>query len=78
MTSPNTLKSRLCTTQAVQQIAVVETTLADLQNQTPILTQIDTFVGSTTMPDGIPAGGKEKIFVLYEFVDQNRKNAIRR
>jgi spore coat-associated protein N len=58
--------------------AVVETTLADLQNQTPNLTQIDTFVGSTTKPDGIPAGGKEKIFVLFEFIDQKRKNAIRR
>lgn len=52
--------------------AVVETTLADLQNQTPDLTQIDTFVGSTTKPDGIPAGGKEKIFVLFEFVDNGQ------
>lgn len=52
--------------------AVVETTLADLKNQTPDLTQIDTFVGSTTKPDGIPAGGQEKIFVLFEFVDNGQ------
>ncbi|MFJ7935638.1 TasA family protein [Sporosarcina sp. NPDC096371] len=48
---------------------IVETTLYDLQTQQPDLTAIDEFVGNTTRPDGIPAGGKEKVFVLFEFVD---------
>ncbi|MCP3738421.1 TasA family protein [Rossellomorea sp. BNER] len=46
---------------------VVETTLHDLQTQQPDLTQIDNLAGP--FPDGIPAGEKEKIFVLFEFVD---------
>ncbi|KON85990.1 cell division protein FtsN [Sporosarcina globispora] len=46
---------------------VVETTLHDLQTQQPDLTEINTSVGPK--PDGIPAGEKEKIFVLFEFVD---------
>ncbi|MDQ1146572.1 spore coat-associated protein N [Bacillus sp. SORGH_AS 510] len=51
---------------------VVETTLYDLQNQTPDLTAINEFVGSTQRPDGIPPGQKEKIFVLFEFVDNGQ------
>lgn len=46
---------------------VVETTLHDLQTKQPDLTQIDNLAGP--YPDGIPAGEKEKIFVLFEFVD---------
>ncbi|MED4203708.1 TasA family protein [Neobacillus mesonae] len=57
-------------------VPVVETTLYDLKNQTPDITAIDEFVGSVQRPDGIPAGEKEKIFVLFEFVnngqDQNQ------
>lgn len=49
---------------------IVETTLFDLQSQNPDLTQIDTLSG--TIPDGIPAGEKEKIFVLFEFVDNGQ------
>lgn len=49
---------------------IVETTLYDLQSQNPDLTQIDGL--NTTMPDGIPAGEKEKIFVLFEFVDNGQ------
>ncbi|MEH7453364.1 TasA family protein [Gottfriedia acidiceleris] len=51
---------------------IVETTLYDLQNQTPDLTAINQFVGSTKDPDGIAAGQKEKIFVLFEFVDNGK------
>ena len=36
----------------------------------PDLTQIDGLSG--TRPDGIPAGEKEKIFVLFEFVDNGQ------
>jgi len=50
---------------------VVETTLYDLQNQQPDITAIDTSIG--TKPDGIVPGDKEKIFVLFEFID-NGKN----
>jgi spore coat-associated protein N len=46
---------------------VIETTLYDLKTQQPDLTQIDNLSGPK--PDGIPAGEKEKIFVLFEFVD---------
>ena len=46
---------------------VVETTLHDLQTKQPDLTQIDNLAGP--YPDGIPAGEKERIFVLFEFVD---------
>jgi len=53
-------------------VPVVETTLFDLQNQKPDLTAIDDFVGSTKVPDGIKAGGKEKMFVLFEFVDNGQ------
>ncbi|PAE44491.1 TasA family protein [Bacillus sp. 7884-1] len=49
---------------------IVETTLFDLQTQNPDLTQIDILSG--TRPDGIPAGEKEKIFVLFEFVDNGQ------
>ncbi|MEH6991681.1 TasA family protein [Neobacillus drentensis] len=49
---------------------IVETTLFDLQSQNPDLTQIDILTG--TRPDGIPAGEKEKIFVLFEFVDNGQ------
>ncbi|TDL73689.1 cell division protein FtsN [Rhodococcus qingshengii] len=49
---------------------IVETTLFDLQSQNPDLTQIDILSG--TRPDGIPAGEKEKIFVLFEFVDNGQ------
>ena len=53
---------------------VVETTLAELKGQTPDVTAIPTFIGSTDdnpnlQPDGIPVGQQEKIFVLFEFVD---------
>ncbi|GGI15787.1 TasA family protein [Gottfriedia solisilvae] len=55
---------------------IIETTLYDLQNQTPDVTEIDNFVGGGEVPDGIDAGQKEKIFVLFEFVengeDQNQ------
>jgi spore coat-associated protein N len=50
-------------------VPVVETTLAQLKEQTPDLTAIDEFVGSTQRPDGIPPGEKEKMFVLFQFVD---------
>jgi spore coat-associated protein N len=50
-------------------VPVVETTLAQLKEQTPDLTAIDEFVGSTQRPDGIPPGEKEKMFVLVQFVD---------
>lgn len=50
---------------------VVETTLYDLQNQQPDITEIDTVTGMK--PDGIVPGDKEKIFVLFEFID-NGKN----
>ncbi|WP_163099045.1 TasA family protein [Peribacillus alkalitolerans] len=50
-------------------VPIVETTLYDLKEQKPDLTAIDEFVGNTTRPDGIPAGQKEKMFVLFEFVD---------
>ncbi|PEL08216.1 TasA family protein [Bacillus sp. AFS017336] len=50
---------------------VVETTLYDLQNQQPDITELDSGVGMK--PDGIVPGDKEKIFVLFEFVD-NGKN----
>lgn len=49
---------------------IVETTLFDLQSQNPDLTQIDILTG--TRPDGIPTGEKEKIFVLFEFVDNGQ------
>ncbi|MEE6450208.1 TasA family protein [Gottfriedia acidiceleris] len=51
---------------------IVETTLYDLKNQTPDLTEIQGFVGGTKVPDGIPTGQKEKIFVLFEFVDNGQ------
>jgi spore coat-associated protein N len=51
---------------------IVETTLYDLQNQKPDLTAIDVYEGNTTKPDGIPAAGKEKMFVLFEFVDNGQ------
>ncbi|WP_129689896.1 TasA family protein [Gottfriedia acidiceleris] len=47
---------------------VVETTLYDLQNQQPDITAIDTGLGYTKQ-DGIVPGDKEKIFVLFEFID---------
>ncbi|MFD1359909.1 TasA family protein [Fictibacillus halophilus] len=50
-------------------VPVVETTLAQLKEQKPDLTAIDEFVGSTQRPDGIPPGEKEKMFVLFQFVD---------
>ncbi|MEE6450263.1 TasA family protein [Gottfriedia acidiceleris] len=49
---------------------IVETTLYDLQTQQPDVTQIDTLSGPK--PDGIIAGDKEKIFVLFEFVDNGQ------
>jgi len=49
---------------------IVETTLYDLQTQQPDLTQIDRL--TDTIPDGIPAGEKEKIFVLFQFVDNEQ------
>jgi spore coat-associated protein N len=49
---------------------IVETTLYDLQTQQPDLTQIDQLAGP--VPDGIPAGEKEKIFVLFQFVDNGQ------
>jgi spore coat-associated protein N len=54
---------------------VVETTLAELKGKTPDVTAIPSFLGSSDedpqnlQPDGITAGQKEKIFVLFEFVD---------
>lgn len=53
-------------------VPVVETTLYDLQTKIPDITAIDQFVGSTQDPDGIVAGQKEKIFVLFEFVDNGQ------
>lgn len=53
-------------------VPVVETTLYDLQTKTPDITAIDQFVGGTQDPDGIVAGQKEKIFVLFEFVDNGQ------
>ncbi|MDM5318127.1 TasA family protein [Fictibacillus sp. b24] len=50
-------------------VPVVETTLAQLKEQQPDLTAIDEFVGTTQRPDGIPPGEKEKMFVLFQFVD---------
>ncbi|OOE10124.1 hypothetical protein UN64_17140 [Fictibacillus arsenicus] len=50
-------------------VPVVKTTLAQLKEQIPHLTVIDEFVGSTQRPDGIPPGEKEKMFVLFQFVD---------
>jgi spore coat-associated protein N len=47
---------------------VVETTLYDLQNQQPDVTKIDALAGGS-QPDGIIPGDKEKIFVLFEFID---------
>ncbi|WP_045518907.1 TasA family protein [Neobacillus niacini] len=47
---------------------VVETTLYDLQNQQPDVTKIDVLAGGPK-PDGIIPGDKEKIFVLFEFID---------
>lgn len=49
---------------------IVETTLYDLKAQHPDITQIDNLTGP--VPDGIPAGQKEKIFVLFEFVDNGQ------
>jgi spore coat-associated protein N len=49
---------------------IVETTLYDLHSQNPDLTEIDLL--TSTRPDGIPAGEKEKIFVLFEFVDNGQ------
>jgi spore coat-associated protein N len=49
---------------------IVETTLYDLQSQNPDLTEIDLL--TSTRPDGIPAGEMEKIFVLFEFVDNGQ------
>ncbi|PGS55883.1 TasA family protein [Bacillus sp. AFS041924] len=51
---------------------IVETTLYELHTQKPDLTTIFNFVGSTKDPDGIAAGQKEKIFVLFEFVDNGQ------
>ena len=53
-------------------VPVVETTLAELSNTEPDLTAIDTFVGGGQIPDGILAGEKEKMFVLFEFVDNGQ------
>ncbi|MDQ0268203.1 spore coat-associated protein N [Cytobacillus purgationiresistens] len=50
-------------------VPIVETTLYDLQTQQPDIAAIDTFVGNEQIPDGISAGEKEKMFVLFEFVD---------
>ncbi|PFA66793.1 cell division protein FtsN [Bacillus sp. AFS015802] len=52
----------------------VETTLAELQGETPDVTAIGSFIGSSdegalSVPDGISVGQEEKIFVLFEFVD---------
>ena len=49
---------------------VVETTLYDLQNQQPDITAIDTATGQ--VPDGIVPGDKEKVFVLFEFIDNGQ------
>lgn len=52
----------------------VETTLAELVGETPDVTAIGSFIGSSDngalpVPDGISVGQEEKIFVLFEFVD---------
>jgi spore coat-associated protein N len=49
---------------------IVETTLYDLQTQQPDLTEIDRL--TDRIPDGIPAGEKEKIFVLFQFIDNGQ------
>jgi spore coat-associated protein N len=49
---------------------IVETTLYDLQTQQPDLTAIDRL--TDRIPDGIPAGEKEKVFVLFQFVDNGQ------
>ncbi|WP_417898040.1 TasA family protein [Bacillus haimaensis] len=49
---------------------IVETTLYDLQTQQPDLTAIDRL--TDRIPDGIPAGEKEKIFVLFQFEDNGQ------
>lgn len=49
---------------------IVETTLYDLQTQQPDLTAIDRL--ADRIPDGIPAGEKEKILVLFQFIDNGQ------
>ncbi|GIN85861.1 cell division protein FtsN [Heyndrickxia sporothermodurans] len=49
---------------------VIETTLYDLQNQTPDLTQIDTIAGPK--PNGLNPGDKNKMIVLFEFKDNGQ------
>lgn len=63
------IKVTILYNQANATTPVVETTLYDLQNQTPDITEIDDFVGNDTRPDGLKVGEKEKILVLFEFVD---------
>ncbi|MCP3741884.1 TasA family protein [Rossellomorea sp. BNER] len=65
------IKVTILYNQANATTPVVETTLYDLQNQTPDITEIDDFVGSDTRPDGLKVGEKEKILVLFEFVDND-------
>ncbi|KQL54425.1 cell division protein FtsN [Heyndrickxia shackletonii] len=49
---------------------VIETTLYDLKNQTPDLTQIDTLSGPKA--DGLAPGEKNKMIVLFEFKDKGQ------
>jgi len=49
---------------------VIETTLYDLKNQTPDLTQIDTLSGPKA--DGLTPGEINKMIVLFEFKDNGQ------
>lgn len=63
------IKVTILYNQANATVQVAETTLHDLQTQTPDLTAIDNFVGGGTVPDGLAPGETDKIIVLFEFVD---------
>lgn len=65
------IKVTILYNQANATAPVVETTLADLKNSTPDLTQIDDYFEGSR-PDGLKPGEKEKILVLFEFVDNGQ------
>ncbi|MEI5907758.1 TasA family protein [Bacillus spongiae] len=62
------IKVTILYNQANATVPVLETTLKDLATQMPDITAIDTD-GGGQVPDGLAPGDKEKILVLFEFVD---------
>ncbi len=61
------IKVTILYNQANASVQVAETTLYELQNETPDLTAIDNFVGGGQRPDGLKE--TDKIIAYFEFVD---------